>query len=152
VLISNLMVGYHAWVNQDEVVLFVLGDTMALHRFNLITKQDEVVAKSIGRSLHAIPKSKAMSFVHKVSENEWVIKKLNANNTTEKIVNALPGCEDLTWLPDGKILMSNGKKLFYFDTKNPDAWKEVTMPPMSGVISRVAVNKHGDKLAVVVSE
>src|SRR5688500_8332220 len=45
ILISTLTVGYHAWVNTDQLLLFVLGDTMSLHQYNLATRQDVIVAK-----------------------------------------------------------------------------------------------------------
>lgn len=153
VLINTLTVGYHAWINQNELMLFVLGDTMTLHRFNVSTKKDEIIASNIGRSLHKIPKTTAMSFVHKVSEKEWLIKKLNANGTIETITSTLPGREDLAWTPDGKILMSDGNKLFSFAPGKSDSWKPVVMPSaLAGSITRLAVNTKGNKLAVVVSE
>ena len=95
-----------------------------------------------------------MSFVHKVSENEWLIKKLSADGRIEPIIHALPGREDLTWTPDGRILMSDGQSLFYFSpgTKEKE-WKLVQMSfKFSGTITRLAVNAKGNKLAVVISE
>ena len=57
VLINTLKVGYHAWVNPETLLLFVLGDTVTLHQFNLTSKNDVIVAKRVGRSLRPIPKS-----------------------------------------------------------------------------------------------
>jgi hypothetical protein len=154
VLINNLIVGYHAWINANELILFVLGDTLTLHRYNLATMKDDVIANQIGRSLHKIPKSKLMSFVHKTPNQLWSIKQLNENGSITHITEPLPGREDLTWTPDGKILMSDGKKLFYYDSKKPAGWHEVMLPANmpSGNITRLAVNKKGTKLALVVSE
>jgi Tol biopolymer transport system component len=154
VLINNLIVGYHAWINEDELLLFVLGDTFTLHRYTIATKQDNIVAEQIGRSLHKIPKTNSMSFIKKNSDQPWSIMQLNKDGSINQITQALPGREDLTWTPDGKILMSDGKKLYYFDTKNPAEWKEIILPTNfpSGAITRLAVNKKGTKLAMVVSE
>ena len=57
VLINNLVVGYHVWIDQNRLLLFVLGDsnTNALHYYNLSAKSDSVIADNIGRSLHKIP-------------------------------------------------------------------------------------------------
>lgn len=153
VLVSTLIVGYHAWINSESLFLFVLGDTLTLHQYDLNSKRDAIVAKTIGRSLHKIPKTSAMSFVHKTSDKEWLIRKINENGSIETIVPTLPGREDLTWTPDGKILMSDGKKLFYYQPGKTSEWKEMKMPQMpNGVITRLAVNAAGDRLAIVVSE
>jgi len=116
VLINTLTVGYHAWESPESLLLFVLGDTITLHQYNLTSKKDVIITKRVGRSLRPIPKSKSISFVHKVSESEWLIKKFNANGGIETITPTLPGREDLTWTPDGKILMSMEKNCF---TTNP---------------------------------
>lgn len=153
VLINTLTVGYHAWINSSELILFVLGDTMTLHRFHLPLRRDKIVAKGIGRSLHRIPENLAMSFIDKTT-TPWSIKRLEANGSIEKITNAIDGREDIAWTPDGKIVMSDGKGLFYFDTKKPNGWQEIALPstiPM-GNITRLTVNAAGDKLAIVISE
>ena len=153
VLINTLTVGYHAWVNSSELILFVLGDTMTLHRFHLPLRRDKIVAKNIGRSLHRIPGIPAMSFVDKTT-TPWSIKRLEADGSIEKITDAIDGREDVAWTPDGKILMSDGKGLFYFDTKKPNGWQKIPLPgniPM-GNITRLTVNASGVKLAIVISE
>lgn len=154
ILVNTLKVGYHAWIDQNQLLLFVLGDTITLHQYNVATKNDVILSKRIGRSLHKIPKSSAMSFIHKVSENEWLIKKINADGRIEIINPALPGREDMTWTPDGKIIMSDGKKLFYYQPSDSENWKEIEMPTgmPAGTITRLAVNPKGNTIAIVVSE
>lgn len=153
VLINTLVVGYHAWINSSEVILFVLGDTMSLHRFHLPLRRDKIVAKGIGRSLHKIPEVSEISFVDKTT-TPWTIKRLEPDGSIKKITDAINGREDLAWTPDGKIVMSDGKGLFYFDTKRPNGWQEIALPtniPLSN-ITRLTVNARGDKLAIVISE
>lgn len=153
VLINTLTVGYHAWINQDELLLFVLGDTMTLHRVNLTSRKDETIAQNIGRSLHAIPQSKAMSFVQKVLEKEWFIKKINEDGSLTTIKSTLPGREDLAWTPDGKIFMSDGKGLFYYWPGKQESWQPIELPAFAtGTITRLAISSTGNKLAIVVSE
>jgi hypothetical protein len=80
VLINNLIIGYHVWADNSHLGLFVLGqngEPNELHYYRLPTKSDTVVAQNVGRSLHKVPNEAAISFVHKVSEKEWVIKKFN---------------------------------------------------------------------------
>jgi hypothetical protein len=154
VLINTLTVGYHAWINAENLLLFVLGDTMSLRQYNLVSKKDTIIVKDVGRSLHDVPKSTSMSFVHKISESDWQIKYLHANGFIQTIISTLPGREDLTWTPDGKIMMSDGKKLFYYEPGRSTSWQEIEMPPTmpTGTITRLAVNPKGNQLAIVVSE
>ncbi len=153
-LINTLTVGYHAWINSENLLLFVLGDTLTLHQYELNSKRDVIIAKSIGRSLHKIPKTSTMSFVHKVSAQEWLIKKVSDDGSIETIIATLPGREDLTWTPDGKILMSDGKKLYYYQPGKVATWQEIEMPTAmpNGTITRLSINSKGNKLAIVVSE
>jgi len=154
VLIDNLKVGYHAWVNNSEVILFVLGEPNTLRWYSLTNKKDSIITSDIGRSLHAIPGSSAMSFVDK-SGKDWVIKRLDVvTKVVTDIVNALPGREDLTWTADGKIVMSDGEKLFYFHPGISDSWQEIEGVSESKLkgITRLSVNKKGNRIAIVAAE
>ncbi len=137
-LVNGLTVGYHAWRNSETLLLFVLGDTMTLHQYDLVSKKDVIVATSIGRSLHKIPKTSSMSFVHKITDMMTVLKRLNADGTIEPIVNTLNAREDLTWTSDGKIIMSDGRKLFFFQPGESVEWTEIEGPSMpAGTITRL---------------
>ena len=55
-------VGYHAWMNADQLVLFVLGaqgKPATLQIASVKTGKAEVAADNIGRSLHRIPGTRA---------------------------------------------------------------------------------------------
>jgi hypothetical protein len=155
VIVDNLIVGYHAWADNSHLVLFVLGDPNTLHYLRLPTKKDTILAENVGRSLHRIPGESAISFVHKVSEKEWLIKRFDTHTMTiTTIAPTLPGREDLCWLPDGKILMSDGSSLFFLKPGPQASWKPVQTPAsfaMKG-ITRLAVGGNGKKLAIVVAE
>lgn len=155
VLIDNLTVGYHGWLDDDRVLMFILGEPMTLHLYNVKTKEDKVITENIGRSIHRIPKENAMSFVHKVSETEWMIKKFdNKTEAVSVITKTLSGREDLAWMPDGTILMSDGVFIFRYKSGRDEEWDLVTMdlPQELRGITRLAVSADGKKLAVVVSE
>ena len=156
VIIDNLTVGYHVWADNSHLGLFVLGTPNTLHYVRLPTKKDTIIAENIGRSLHKVPGESAISFIQKLSDGEWRIKKLNTQTLKISDVGiTVTGHEDLTWLSDGKILMSDGPKLFYMESKRGPGWNEVRV--VSGVellkgVTRLAVSRDGKKLAVVVTE
>ncbi len=155
VIIDHLIVGYHVWADNSHLALFVLGTPNTLHYLRLPTKKDTVLAEGIGRSLHKIPGEQAISFVHKVSEKEWMIKRFDPQTKSiATLALTLPGREDLCWLPDGKILMSDGTDFFFLTPGKGQQWKKVNFtgdPALKG-ISRLAVSADGKKLAVVVAE
>ena len=156
VIIDNMKVGYHVWADNSHLGLFILGTPNTLHYILLPMKKDTIIAQNIGRSLHRIPGEAAISFVHKVSDTEWVIKKLNnktLNVTT--LTNTLPGREDLAWTPDGKIIMTDGTKLFFSQPGKITTWTALDISSGFEVlksVTRIAVSADGKKLAVVVSE
>jgi Tol biopolymer transport system component len=156
VLIDNLIVGYHAWLDQDRVICFVLGQPQTLHIYNVKTKEDKIVAENIGRSLHRIPNKKAMSFVKKTTETEWSIMQLNIETLAiTKLIDTMPEREDLCWSPEGRIITSDGAKIYSIDPAKEKDWIELEIKSgkelLKGV-TRLAINKKGDKLAVVVVE
>ena len=155
VLINHLKVGYHTWIDEKHLLLFVLADTTNnLHYYDLDTKKSVILNSKPGRSLHKIPGKNAFSFIDK-SADQWLIKEFNASTKTiQTIVPTKGQSEDITWTPDGYILTSDGEKLFAFKPGSVAAWQEIdiTHLPKLSKISRMAVNKTGNKLAVVVSE
>jgi hypothetical protein len=164
VIIDNFKVGYHAWGDNSHLALFVLGDEAngdkpgtphTLHYVLLPMKKDTILAQNIGRSLHRVPGEASISFVHKVSDNNWVIKKFDTRTLkVSDIGPAVTGHEDLAWLPDGKILMSDGPKIFFMNPTEGPGWTEVVVSGthvLKGT-TRLAVSSNGKKLAVVVTE
>jgi hypothetical protein len=156
VLIDNLIVGYHAWIDEDRLLLFVLGEPQTLHVYNVKTKEDKVLAERIGRSLHKIPDQNAMSFVHKISESEWIIKRWDvASSEITTIIKTLSGREDLCWTPDGRIIMSDGMKIYSIDPFKEKEWSEIVIKSGSDLLkgtTRLAIDRKGKKLALVVAE
>ena len=150
-------VGYHAWVDADRVGLFVLGQPNSLQLASVKTGKGEVVANGIGRSLHRIPGTRLISFVHRDPSGEFWIKQIDVD--TKKIDALTKVVEgnterDMTWLPDGKtILMSGGTKVYSW-TRGASGWTEVFDASAHGLgaVSRLAVSPKGDAVAIVVAE
>ncbi|MFM8914216.1 MAG: TolB family protein [Flammeovirgaceae bacterium] len=155
VLINHLIVGYHAWMDSDRILMFILGQPQTLRLHNLKTEEDKTLDENIGRSLHSIPGKNAMSYVKKVSETQWSIFLLDKTTlASNKLMDTLPQREDLCWTPDGKVIMSDGTKVFIAEPFGEKQWVEISLPAeFSGKgITRLAMNAKGDKLAVVVAE
>jgi Tol biopolymer transport system component len=148
-------VGYHAWMDDSTVALFVLGTPPTLQIASLRTGKAAVVAHSIGRSLHRIPGRRAVGFVHKKSQDEWWIMEFDvASGTTRPLARTLPNSEDIAWMPDGSVVMGTGSKLFRHDLRQGSAWKEIADWTGAGIkgITRIAVSPRGDWITIVGAE
>ncbi|HEX6163669.1 MAG TPA: hypothetical protein VFZ31_09905 [Vicinamibacterales bacterium] len=152
-------VGYHAWIDAERLVLFVLGaqgQPATLQIANVKTGKAEVVTDNIGRSLHRIPGTRLASFVHREGD-AFTIKQIDVDSKKiDTLVAAAAGSSDrdYAWLPDGKtILMSAGTKILSW-TRGATGWTEVFdgAAHQLGAVTRLAVSPKGDAVAIVVAE
>jgi Tol biopolymer transport system component len=152
-------VGYHAWIDSDQMVLFVLGaqgKPATLQIASVKTGKAVIVTDGVGRSLHRIPGTRLASFVHREGDS-YTIKQIDiATGKIDTLVKAVEGNSerDMAWMPDGKtILMSAGTKIMSW-TRGAAGWTEVFdgAPHQLGAITRLAVSPKGDAIAMVTAE
>jgi len=157
VLLTDIKpVGYHAWIDDDQLALFVLGKPATLQHARLSTGAAKVIAENIGRSLHPIPGTQAVSFVHRESaDNVWVKRFDPATGALTPLVRLPAGSQDndVAWMPDGTLLRSAGTKILSWRRGDKD-WQEVydVQGQKLGNVTRMAVAPDGKALAIVVSE
>lgn len=145
-------VGYQAWLNANEAVVFVLGDPNSLHYVNRSTQRDTVIAASIGRSLHRLPGQQAFSFVQQVGDT-WVIRAYSPfQNRVSDIAESHPDSEHYhAWTANGTLLESRGSELWAYNSSRRQ-WQQVVLPSSlpRKKLSRIAVgNNH---IALVLDE
>jgi len=154
------LIGYHVWISPTQMATFVLGanrEPNTLQLLDLRTGSGEVIEKSIGRSLLMRPGTGTVSFVHKPQGSPWVIRELNPK--TKQITTLTPtveGSEDLTWTPDGAVVMGQKGKLMMWkpgpSTGSGQAgWTEIADLTKQGVenITRLTVSPDGRWIAIV---
>ncbi len=159
VIIDDLTVGYHVWADNSHLAMFILGSEgkpHTLHYMRLPTKEDTVLASNIGRSFHKVPGERSISFIQK-GETANKIMKLNTETMKiSEIAETVNKGEDIAWTQDGRILTSDGTKLYILDPrKASNTWKPVVITAGADLlksVTRIAVNMKGDKLAIVVAE
>jgi len=145
-------VGYHLWIDDHTLALFILGTPNTLQIVDLKTGKAEIVANNPGRILRRIPQQNRFSFVHKISDREWVIKAFDLRmKTSASLTPTLPGVEDYAWMPSGLLLMGKDSKLFAMVPLKDKDWREVADFSQAGLkgITRIAVNPKGNRIAVV---
>ena len=155
-LTSYVPVGYYA--RNDKGVLF-----WGRYAYSLFFEPTGVdigpgageslyVIDQAGRSIHAIPGSGHFSFVHKQSDWNWVIKRLDpVDKSMTPLVSISPDNEDYCWHPDGFMITAAGSNLLQFKPGEHDGWQELASLEAPGLDTggRCAVSPDGRYLALV---
>jgi hypothetical protein len=153
ILLHDLQpVGYHAWITEDRLALFILGSPATLQIASVRTGRSTVAARDIGRSLYRVPGKQTVSFVQWNAERQGLITELDPQTgQTEVLAPLLDGNEFYAWTPDGALVMGQGSKLFRFVPGRSTDWEMIADLSAAGVrgLSRVAVSPEGDRVAVV---
>jgi WD40 repeat protein len=148
-------VGYHWWIDRNTLALFILGGKgrpATLQIADVRTGKAEVVAENPGRILRLVPRQNKLSFVHKISDQEWIIKTLDLKTRQISIlIKTLPGSEDYAWTPRGALLMAKDAKIFKWNPLSDKDWVQVADFSGAGLksLTRIAVSEKGDRIAIV---
>src|SRR5262249_53849284 len=70
-------VGYHAWVDDHTLALFVLGQPATLQLADTRTGAAEEVARGINRSLQRVPRAGTISYVDKDEDGSLMVRELD---------------------------------------------------------------------------
>jgi hypothetical protein len=164
VVLENVKpVGYHAWVDDRTLALFILGgqgQPATLQAADTGTGTARTIATDIGRSIQRIPGAgpRSISFVQRERHGEMVHLTIKAwNPATGAIETLTPAVEgageaDLAWTPDGTLLMAKEGALYAWK-RGETGWKEIASLQRLGLsrVTRLAVSPKGTALALVAS-
>jgi Tol biopolymer transport system component len=151
-------IGYHCWMSDGMVAVFVVGDEEhnvphALRVVELTSRQSVTVASSIGRTLRMSPQNR-LTYVDKTDSTQWMLMSITQGEERGTSVLAMPrGSEDFVWLADGRVLMSSADGLLIAQ-QNGTAWSYTPVSgvlPLRGRIGRIAMSADGRTLAMVVT-
>lgn len=161
VLANIKPVGYHAWVDDHVVALFVLGDRAhanALLRADVRTGYADTLARDIGRSLVPLKGAHGFSFVQHRPDSTWGLVTLKmdraGSESTMTEVDTLPrGADFVAWITPTIPLAGTGSKLFAWNPAKA-VWVDVADLASAGLsrISRLAVSPDGKWLAIVADD
>lgn len=149
-------VGYHAWVDINRVILFVLGKPHSLQIADIQKQTSQILDANIGPSLFAIPDSDLMSYtaaVGKGNEMKWQLKSYHPNTGKIMILTTLPkGAYYYAWAGNGYAIAAVDSKLMQWDRENPNkGWQQfadVSDKCPKGV-TRLSTNTQNTKIALV---
>ncbi len=148
------LIGYYVWIDANRAAVFVLGASGSPATLQLVdttANAAEVIEPNIGRSLLIRPGRKTVSFIGLPPGAPPIVKELDPmTKKTAVITEAVPGSEYLTWLPDGRILMASGTKIWVW-REGAAGWTETGDVASAGLtkVTRLAASPDGKWLALV---
>lgn len=151
VLIESLKpVGYHAWIDANNLALFVLGRPNALVHTDLRTGKSDTLARNIGRSLLPLPDKSGFSFVQIAGQSATLTAVRWPGGGQTPLIALPPAPQDVVWLSNDLVLTGAGTKLLYW-RRGATTWQEAADLASAGLtdISRLAVSPDGKWLALV---
>lgn len=143
-------VGYHAWIDDHSVAMFILGETFTLQTAKIGDGSATVVAENIGRSIRKHPQSGEILYVDQNAE-PWQIAAINTDTGAKRSVMPLfPNDEDFTIDSKGRYWTGNGSKL-YQRSEGDSRWQLVADFSGYGIrnISRLATDPSSSRIALV---
>ena len=149
----DLKIGYHVWVDATTLLCTVLVENhMDLYLLNIENGKATRLQTHVGRSLHLIPNSTQLSFIH-WKEEQAIITSIDLATNTQKPCFMLPsGVQDHAWLPNGAIVYGQGSTLF---SAMPSGTAKVLHRFSSTEIkniTRIALSPSGKRIALVGEE
>lgn len=146
-------VGYHAWIDERTLALFVLGTPNTLQLAS-VSGTTDVIARDIGRSLSRMPGG-GISYVQRGTgeAGSLVVMHLDAKTRqTAPLVRVIPGAReaDLAWTPDGLLLLAHEGRLYSWRAGMPEFAPAADLGALGlKAVTRMAVSPRGDWLALV---
>ena len=144
-------VGYHKWVDEATLVMFVLGSPPTLQVGDLRTGRAQVVTEDIGRSIHRIPGSFDVSYVQRNEDGSTTIMRLPGDGgEPEPITETVAGGDFHAWTPNRVLLMADGPRVFARRFEPAATWQQIAdFSDLHVILSRLAVSPDGSQIALV---
>ena len=148
-ILSHLQdIGYHYWISETEVVLFIVGSPLKFVLANTLNTETYDISTKIGRCFGQMVNGQIL-FVYKYTEDIWHLKAFDPSTKRSRFIAETPkGSEDFVLIEETSILMGQGTKLLRMDAPYT-SWVEIADLNSYdlGNISRMAY-KRG-RLAIV---
>jgi dipeptidyl aminopeptidase/acylaminoacyl peptidase len=146
-------VGYHAWIDDTTLGLFIVGEPTLLKVFDLRSGRMRDIGKDIGRCIQVVPARPGLAYIEPHADGKKWLKFLQwPSGLTRLVTEPLEGSEDFTLGNDGELYMAREKSIYGWEHENAK-WKLMaTFTDVPGPITRLAVNPRADLMAFVAAE
>jgi hypothetical protein len=145
-------VGYHAWSDQGDVALFVLGSPPTLQLVRAGTTTAVEVARDIGRGLSPVPGERRILFAQR-NGNGFLIESLDLDDRTVTPIARTPATEFFAWA-DGTLFAADSSRILSYRPGPRAAWIAIGNFAAQGIrhITRLAVSPAADRIAFVAED
>ncbi|MGB5944025.1 MAG: hypothetical protein WBG71_14170 [Leeuwenhoekiella sp.] len=149
--IYDRQIGYFAFYDKKNAIATILnGNSMHLYAIDFEKKQDTLLLKNVGRSVHKTPRDGMMSYSLPNEEQNYDVYLLDMQTLESIYVCELPvGVQDYAWLDRDQILIGSRNQLFVYDTFGKQEWEQIAQFEDQKIekITRIAVSPDGKHLA-----
>ncbi len=145
-------VGYHVWIGDHTLGLFVLGNPATLQLADDRTGKSEVLARDIGRALVRVPGRGAFTYLQQErGKPSWITEVDVRTKTTRRIAQSPKGADYHVWTPQGSLITASGSNIYLWID---GGWSQIADFNAFGArgITRLAVSPKGDWLAFVAED
>lgn len=141
-------VGYHAWLNDKEAPVFVLGDVMTLQVLHTdANRKPMVIAENIGRCIQRLQQN-LVSFTIEKEGVHYIYLINGVHEISDTGIVLAKDVQDYVWLNDREVVFGQGSKLYRKSTETLEEIADLAKQGIHG-ISRLAIDKNNNRLAVV---
>jgi dipeptidyl aminopeptidase/acylaminoacyl peptidase len=147
-------VGYHAWIDEDTLALFIVAEPPVLRTVDLRSKRTRDIATGIGRCIQAVPGRPEVAYIEPNKDGSTWLKLLQwPAGLTRLLTPPVEGSEDFTLAPDGEVYMAHEQAIYAWQHE-AGKWSVIAdfAGKLPGAITRLTVSPHADLIAFVVAE
>jgi hypothetical protein len=146
-------VGYHAWMDDTTIGIFVVGESPVLKIADLRSGRTREMGKDLGRCIQAVPARPGLAYIEPDKDGQKWLKVLQwPSGVTQPLTQPLEGSEDFVLAPDGELYMAREKSIYAWQHE-AGKWKVIAeFDELPGAITRLAVSPRADLMAFVASE
>ena len=155
-LIPQEPIGYHAWLDEQHLAVFILGDTPAPHSLQIValnSTEVEIVDVNIGASIYSGPADTVLYSQKLSGEKQHRVLSFDRRTSQIMYLGNLPEGSDYFYYANGKMLVANKTKVLKAEFIGGHALHWETLLDLSkacdGQLTRLAQAPNERYLAVV---
>jgi dipeptidyl aminopeptidase/acylaminoacyl peptidase len=146
-------VGYHVWLDDHTLALFVLGKPNALEIADTQTGKGHAIAHDIGQSLQRVPGGSRFSFLRR-DHGVWFLETADPavpDGAIQRVAAMPTGAAYVVWVSPTVLLTAAGTEVYRMDRAAGTRWTPIADFREDGLrnLSRLALSPDGEWLAVV---
>ena len=112
-------VGYHAWGNTQDLIMFILGEPHSLQYTDLTGHLPKVIAKDIGRSLSYNEKRGFYSFTYHDAGQHWFATFSPSTQQVKQHFVMPKEVHDYTWIDSDTVAYAVDNRIYTRDIAQP---------------------------------